>query len=83
LEKLLHKIGETALQHEIRHAAGELRGLVRVAAEADRDLLGPPVDGNALIGVGEHIGELIAESPMADAEIIREAERPCPERTIA
>src|SRR5215472_5089541 len=72
-----------AFQHEIRHAAGELRGLVRVASETDRDFAGAPVDHNPLISVSEHIGELIAEPPVADAEIIRKAQRPRPDRWIA
>ena len=50
----MHEIREPALQHEIRYAAGELCGLVRVAAEADCDFAGAPVDGNPLIGLGEH-----------------------------
>jgi hypothetical protein len=43
-----------------------MRGLVRVATEADRDFAGAAVNGNPIIGVGEHISELIAEPPMAD-----------------
>src|SRR5215472_8756768 len=70
LQVELHKIGKTALQHEIRHAAGELRRLVRIATKADRDFANTPVDHNPLISVGEHISELIAEPPVADAEII-------------
>jgi len=31
-------VGEPALEHEVRHAARELPGLVGVAAEADRQL---------------------------------------------
>jgi hypothetical protein len=57
-------------------AASELRGLVCVTIGFDRDFAGTPIDRNPLIGVDEHISELIAEPPMADAEIIREAERP-------
>src|SRR5215471_15163680 len=83
LQVELHEVGKTALQHEIRHAAGELRGLVRIASETDRDFAGAPVDAYPLISVSEHIGELIAEPPVADAEIIREAERPRPARRIA
>ena len=83
LQVELHEIGETAPQHEIRHAAGELRGLIRVTTEVDRDFAGTPIDRNPLIGVGEHISELITEPPMAEAEIIREAERPRPDRRIA
>src|SRR5215217_9239435 len=32
------EVGEPALQHEIRHAARELRGLVRIPAKADRQI---------------------------------------------
>jgi len=46
LQVELHQIGETALQPEIRHAAGELRGRVCVTTEVDRDFAG------TLIGVG-------------------------------
>jgi hypothetical protein len=58
LQIKLYEIGEAVLQHEIRHAAGELRGLVRVAAEADHDVAGALIDRNPLNG----FGELIAES---------------------
>jgi hypothetical protein len=80
-EKLPYKSAKlpVPLQHEIWHAAGELRGLVRVTAEADHDVAGASVDRNPLNG----FGELIAESPMADAKIIREAERPRPDRRTA
>src|SRR5215472_8411244 len=70
LQVELHEIGKTALQHEIRHAAGELRGLVRIATKADCDFANTPVDHNPLISLGEHISELIAKPPVADAEII-------------
>jgi hypothetical protein len=83
LQVELHEIGETALQHEIRHAAGELRGLVRVTTELIVISPARLLTVTRSSGVGEHISELIAEPPVADSEIIREAERPRPDRRIA
>src|SRR6516162_4198841 len=80
LQIKFHEIGKTALQHKIRHTTGELRGLVRVATKADGDFASAPVDANPLLGVGEHISQLVAEPPVADPKIIREAERSRPRR---
>src|SRR5690242_12717748 len=74
----LNLIGEASLQYEIWHAACELPRLVGIAAEADRQLAGASVDGDALLSVCQHVGKLISEPAVADAEIVGEAERPCP-----
>src|SRR5215813_1368666 len=46
-------------------------------------LAGAPIDRNPLIGLGEHISQLIAKPPVADAKIIQEAELPRPTRWFA
>src|SRR6516225_7882993 len=83
LQIKFHEIGKPALQHKIWHTTGELRSLVRVATKADGDFAGAPVDANPLLGVGEHIRQLVAEPSVADPKIIREVERSRPHRHIA
>ena len=76
------EIGKAALQHEIRHAAGKLGGLVCVPAKADRQFAGAAVDRDPLLRIGEHVGQLIAEAAVANAEIVCKADRPRPGRQI-
>ena len=52
--------------------AGRFRGAI--AAEADQQLPAAPVDRDPFVGRRQHVGQLVAESSMADAKIVGKAE---------
>ena len=56
--------------------AAPLPRLVGVAAKADYQLAGAPVNGDALFGVGQHVSELVSAASVTNAEVVCEAERP-------
>src|SRR5208283_2748628 len=51
----LHEVREAAFEDEIRHAAGRLRRLVGVAAEADRQFAEAAVDFDPIVAVAQHV----------------------------
>ena len=82
LQVELHEIGETALQHDAARCArkarpGSCRSPKLIVISPARRLI------VTRSSASEHISKLIAEPPMADAEIIREGERARPDRRIA
>jgi hypothetical protein len=74
-------LGRRRVPSARNHAAPcELPRLLGVASEADFQLAGAPVNGDAHFGVGQHVAKVVSGASVTDAEIVSEAERPCPLR---